>query len=154
MNCRLPWILFVLSLILNVALIGGAVYVKSMAHHYRDNPNAQAEYLADELSLDAGQQAALTELMSKLSAAKDDRQEGRRDSRERFLTMLAQPELTREDIARELEAGSGDWIARFSDKMIEMHAFVQTLSPEQRDELFALAREKRGGINRLFGGKH
>ncbi|MEX1306413.1 MAG: Spy/CpxP family protein refolding chaperone [Rhodovibrionaceae bacterium] len=153
MKRRLPWILFALSLILNVALVGGAVYVKSMAHHYRDHPDARAEYLSDELELDAGQESALMELMQSMSAAKNERQGEREEFRERFLAMLAQPELTRADIARELESGTGDWIARFSDKMMQMHDFVQTLTPEQREELFALAREKRGGISRLFEGK-
>lgn len=153
MKRRLPWILFALSLILNVALIGGAVYVKSMAHHYRDHPDARAEYLSEQLDLDTGQENALIEMMGALAAAEEERQEAREDFRERFLAMLAQPELTRDDIARELESGTEDWIARFSDKMLQMHGFVQTLTPEQREKLFALARERRGGINRLFVGK-
>lgn len=154
MKRRLPWILFILSLILNVALIGGAIYVKSKAEHYRDHPEARAEYLADQLELDQAQHDALLSLTQALDEAKERRESAREDFRERFLALLAQPDLTREDVVLELESGTGDWIQRFTDKMMLIHGFVQKLTPEQREELFGLAREKRGGINRLLGGKH
>lgn len=153
MKRRLPWILFVLSLILNVALIGGAVYVKSVAHHYRDHPEARAEFLADKLDLDDSQTEELRALVEELDEAKEERRDDRDGFRARFMAMLAQPDLTREDVVRELRSGTGDWVDRFADKTMSIHGFVQTLTPEQREELFALAREQRGGIGRLFGGK-
>jgi Spy/CpxP family protein refolding chaperone len=154
MKRRLPWILLTLSLILNAALIGGAVYVKQKAEHYRENPEARAEYLVDRLELDQTQAAALEEMMQNFSEMREQRQEARESFREKFMALLAQPKLTREDVERELRAGTGAWIDRFADKMLEMHAFVSTLTPEQREELFALAREHRGGLRRLFQGGH
>lgn len=153
MKRRLPWILFILSLILNVALIGGAIYVKSKTEHYRAHPEARAEYLADELQLDQSQHDALLSLTETLTEAREQREGQRQDFRERFLALLAQPELTREDVVRELESGTGDWIQRFTDKMMLIHGFVQKLTPEQREELFSLAREERRGISGLFSGK-
>ena len=73
MKRRLPWILFVLSLILNVALIGGAIYVKGKAEHYRDNPEARAEYLVDRLELNDNQRDALTSLMAELEDLREQR---------------------------------------------------------------------------------
>lgn len=154
MKRRLPWILFVLSLILNVALIGGAIYVKTVAHHYRDNPDARAEYLAEELELDQGQEQELIGLIRELDQAKEERRDDRKDFRDRFMAMLAQPDLSREDVIREMESGTGDWLERFADKTLRIHGFVQTLTPEQREELFALARERRGGITRLFSDRN
>lgn len=153
MKRRLPWILFILSLILNVALIGGAIYVKSKAEHYRDHPEARAEYLADQLQLDQAQHDALLSLTETLDEAKERRKDAREDFRERFLALLAQPDLNRGDVVRELESGTGDWVERFTDKMMLIHGFVQELTPEQREELFRLAREERRGISSLFGGK-
>lgn len=153
MKRRLPWILFILSLILNVALIGGAIYVKGKAEHYRDNPEARAEYIVDRLELSDGQRDSLVSLMAKLEELRDQREDARDDFRERFLAMLAQPELTREDVAAELHSGTDDWIDAFAEKTLLMHGFVQELTPEQREALFSMAREKRGGINRLLGGK-
>lgn len=154
MKRRLPWILFVLSMILNVALIGGAIYVKGKAEHYRDNPEARAEYLVDRLELSDGQRDSLASLMRELEELRDQRDDARDDFRERFLAMLAQPQLTREDVTAQLHSGTDDWIDAFAEKTLLMHSFVQDLTPEQREELFSMAREKRGGINRLLGGKH
>lgn len=153
MKRRLPWILFILSMILNVALIGGAVYVKGKAEHFRDNPEARVEYLVERLELADPQREALKALIENLDELRDQREDERDDFRERFLAMLAQPELTRDDVTRELRSGTDGWIAGFTDKTMLMHGFVQQLTPEQREELFSMAREERGGINRLLGGK-
>ena len=153
MKRRLPWILLILSMILNVALVGGAIYVKGKAEHYRDNPEARAEYLVERLQLSNMQRDALLSLMEELEDLRDRRDDDRDDFRERFLAMLAQPELTRDDVVRELRSGTEGWIEGFAEKTMLMHGFVQELTPEQREELFGMAREERGGLNRLLGGK-
>jgi Spy/CpxP family protein refolding chaperone len=150
MRNKLFWILLAASVALNVFFVAGVVY----SEYFAPGPGERAERRIAEI----GERLELTEaqvgeLMALRQRARDRRgatREGRQEMRARFIEELGKPEFDRDEVIRLMEERWRGRQARFADMAAELHAYLATLSPQQRQQFLVMARE-RGFLRGLFG---
>ncbi len=150
MRGKLLWILLAVSLAANVFLVAGALY----SLYGDDTPRARAaaniDTVAERLGLSSEQRDGLLALRDKARKGREGMREGRKQRRAAYLEELGKPSFDREAVLALMEARSAEWRARIVDVAQDLHAYLATLSPEQRESFLAMARE-RGFLRRLFG---
>ncbi len=149
MRAKLPWILLAVSLVAN-AVLAGAVYTLTGAADPAAERAAQVESVIQRLGLSTGQRDGLLALREKARQGRKGSREGHESRRAAFLDKLGKPTFDREGMLVLIEARSAERRARIVDVAQDLHAYLATLSPEQRQEFLAMARE-RGFLRRLFG---
>lgn len=149
MRDKLPWILLAVSLALNLGFAVGAFYYAQMARP-GDQWAVSGESLADRLSLDAEQRAALDAFRERARARRAQRRDERGDWRRALIQELAKPELERAALEETLRRGMDRRRALFEETAVDLHGFIAILSPEQKADFLAMA-EERGFMRTLVG---
>ena len=149
MRAKLPWILLAVSLVAN-AVLAGAVYTLTSAADPAAKRAAHVESVIQRLALSPGQRDGLLALREKARQGRKGSREGRESRRAAFIAELGKPAFDRAGVLALMEARSAKRRARIVDVAQNLHAYLATLSPEQRREFLAMARE-RGFLRRLFG---
>ncbi len=149
MRAKLPWILLAVSLVAN-AVLAGAVYTLTSAPDPAAKRAAHVESVIQRLGLSPEQRDRLLALREKARQGRKGSREGRESRRAAFLAELGKPAFDRERVLALMEARSAERRARIIDVAQDLHAYLATLSPEQRQAFLAMARE-RGFLRRLFG---
>ncbi len=149
MRAKLPWILLAVSLVAN-AVLAGAVYTMTSAADPAAKRAAHVESVIQRLALSPGQRDGLLALREKARQGRKGSRNGHESRRAAFLDELGKPTFDREAVLALMEARSAERRARIVDVAQDLHAYLATLSPEQRQEFLAMARE-RGFLRRLFG---
>ncbi len=150
MRVKLLWILLAVSLTANVFLIAGALYTLYGEDDRRAGHGANVDSVAERLGLGPEQRAGLLALREKARQGHKGSREGRESRRAAFVDELGKPTFDRAGVLALMEARSALRRARIVDVAEDLHAYLATLSPEQRREFLAMARE-RGFLRRLFG---
>lgn len=139
---RLPWVLFSLSLALNLLFLGGA-YWASQKPVLRPGPADQLEWAADRLGLTPGQKDAL----DGFARNTHDRFAQLRHLNEplirRAIEETAKPQLDRFALDRLLGAISANYLRFQGTASLELHDFLAALSPEQRAAAVSVLKERR-----------
>ncbi len=150
MRSKILWVVLAASLAANVFLVAGALY----GLYGGDTPGARAtaniDTVTERLGLSPEQRDGLLALRDKARKGREGKREGREQRRAAFLAELGKPTFDRERVLALMEARSAEWRARIVDVAQGLHAYLATLSPEQRQEFLTMARE-RGFLRRLFG---
>ncbi len=149
MRAKLPWMLLAVSLAAN-AVLAGAVYTLTRAADPAAQRAAHVESVIQRLGLSPEQRDGLLALREKARQRRKGSREGRESRRAAFLAELGKPAFDRERVLALMEARSAERRARIVDVAQDLHAYLATLSPEQRQAFLAMARE-RGFLRRLFG---
>ncbi len=149
MRAKLPWILLAVSLVAN-AVLAGAVYTLTSAADPAAKRAAHVESVIQRLALSPGQRDGLLALREKARQGRKGSRDGHESRRAAFLDELGKPTFDREAVLALMEERSAERRARIVDVAQDLHAYLATLSPEQRREFLAMARE-RGFLRRLFG---
>ena len=149
MRAKLPWVLLAVSLVAN-AVLAGAVYTLTSTTDPAAKRAAQVESVIQRLGLNAEQRDGLLALREKARQGRKGMGQGRESRRAAFLAELGKPAFDRAGVLALMEARSAERRARIVDVARDLHAYLATLSPEQRREFLAMARE-RGFLYRLFG---
>ncbi len=149
MRAKLPWILLAVSLVTN-AVLAGAVYTLTSAADPAAKRAAHVESVIQRLALSPEQRDGLLALREKARQGRKRSREGHKSRRAAFLDELGKPTFDRERVLALMEARSAERRARIVDVAQDLHAYLATLSPEQRQAFLAMARE-RGFLRRLFG---
>ncbi len=149
MRAKLPWILLAVSLVAN-AVLAGAVYTLTSAPDPAAKRAAHVESVIQRLGLSPEQRDRLLALREKARQGRKGSRERRESRRAAFLAELGKPAFDRERVLALMEARSAERRARIIDVAQDLHAYLATLSPEQRQAFLAMARE-RGFLRRLFG---
>ena len=149
MRAKLPWILLAVSLVAN-AVLAGAVYTLTSAADPAAERAAQVESVIQRLGLSPEQRDGLLALREKARQGRKGSREGRESRRAAFIAELGKPAFDRAGVLALMEARSAKRRERIGDVAQNLHAYLATLSPEQRQEFLAMARE-RGFLRRLFG---
>ena len=157
MRAKLPWILLAVSLLGN-AVLAGAVYTLTREEDPAARQAAHLDSVAERLNLTPEQRDGLIALREKAQARREAQRAARKQTREgrrgAFLAELAKPEFDRARIVALMEERGGQRRAHFADLAAGLHAYLATLSPPQREQFLAMARE-RGFLRGLFGrGRH
>ena len=150
MRVKLLWILLAVSLTANVFLVAGALYTLYGEDDWRAEPSAHIDSVAERLGLSPEQRDGLLALREKARQGRKGSREGRESRRAAFIAELGKPAFDRAGVLALMEARSAKRRARIVDVAQNLHAYLATLSPEQRREFLAMARE-RGFLRRLFG---
>lgn len=130
MKSRLPWILFFISLAVNISVAVGFIYMHKMG----DRPMGKeiAQELIEELKLDESQQAALATLQEKGAARSEDWQARREEWNILVLQVLEvevyDPEVLRTALIERSQPIRDTMIQSMSD----VHEFLKVLNAEQR----------------------
>ncbi len=149
MRAKLPWVLLAVSLVAN-AVLAGAVYTMTSAADPAAKRAAHVESVIQRLALSPGQRDGLLALREKARQGRKGSRDGHESRRAAFLDELGKPTFDREAVLALMEERSAERRARIVDVAEDLHAYLATLSPEQRQEFLAMARE-RGFLRRLFG---
>ncbi len=150
MRVKLLWILLAVSLTANVFLVAGALYTLYGEDNWRTGPGAHIDSVAERLGLSPEQRDGLLALRETARQGRKGSREGRESRRAAFLDELGKPTFDRERVLALMEARSAQRRARIVNVAQNLHAYLATLSPEQRREFLAMARE-HGFLRRLFG---
>ncbi len=150
MRGKLLWILLAVSLAANVFLVAGALYSLYGGGTPGARATANIDTVAERLGLSSEQRDGLLGLRDKARKGREGMRAGRAQRRAAFLDELGKPSFDRERVLALMEARSAGRRARFADLAQDLHAYLATLSPEQREAFLAMARE-RGFLRRLFG---
>jgi len=137
MRLRLPWILLAVSVVANLFFVAGVGYTRYGTGD--DDAIAQA---TKQLNLSSAQQQGLLALREGVAARRETMSGPGGGLRDAMLAEIGKPTFDRERVA----ALVADWSAQrrtyFVDVAQDLHGYVATLTPEQRDKFLVLARDR------------
>jgi Spy/CpxP family protein refolding chaperone len=146
MRGKLPWLLLAVSIVANVFFAGGALYTLS------SRGESAIELAVRELDLTPAQQDGLRALREGIAARRAARAGPRVGLRQALLAEVGSPTFDRDRVAALVDEWSSQRGAYFVDVAQDLHAYVATLTPEQRERFLKLAQE-RSFLRRLLRGK-
>ena len=152
MKPRLPWILFAISLALNLFFGAGVIYSKLEADRRNMAPEERIAELAEQLQLSEAQQADLLALGEKSRERRQGQRGLWRERRQSLLAELAKPELDRVHLAELMRQGRDRRSSSYEELMVDLHGYLATLSDEQRAAFLEMAQDRRF-LRGLFGWK-
>lgn len=151
MRARLPWILLAISLVLNVAIVGGLLYGWQGDRHGRGPERAVAQ-LSEQLDLTADQQQQLRAMLEGVMERKRARREAPPSpQRQALVDLLAEESFAEAETQRLLDEISTERNLVWVEVSRDMHAFVSALDQEQKAAFLSMAKE-RGFFRDLFRG--
>ncbi len=150
MRGKLLWTLLAVSLAANVFLVAGAFYGLYGADTPGARLTANIDAVTERLGLSSEQRDGLVDLRKRVKGRRQAMRELRSERRGAFLDELAKPAFDRDRLLVLIDARAAERREFFVNMAAELHAYLATLSPEQRDEFLAMARE-RGFLRGLFG---
>ena len=152
MNRRLLWIALAVSLALNLSFVGVWGYSAVTANETIDQGNELIDQVADHLLLSAEQRDGLIVVRRNARERWRTLSSGGNALRQAVINGLADP-VYDEDAMRDVVSGRlGQRAAVIAAIMGDLHAYVATLSPDQRDAFIGLAGQ-RGFLRGLFGAR-
>ena len=154
MRHKLPWILFAGSLLLNGVFLGGVLFGwAGLKSDLLDGRRPMAE-MAEQLSLTPRQIDGLKALRDDIGARGGAFRQARQSLRAAVLAEMRQPEFDREAVLAVMGENAAERHAFFADVAGDLHGYLQSLEPDQRERFLELA-EERGFMRRLiFGNRH
>lgn len=146
---RLPWLLFVLSLVVNLAFVAGVGYTVYEERRAAGSPEARADIVAERLGLNAAQTEALVYLRERAAVRWPGLREAGQESRDAILARAAEPQFDRDEVMALLEARDTERRAYYAEYAEDLHGFLVTLTPEQRSQFLEMAQE-RGFLRQVY----
>ncbi len=144
-KAKLPWILLAVSLALNLFFAGGVIYMRMTG------PSDQrVEAVAERLGLSADRRAGLEAFRARVRVRMTSLREKRQAGRAEMLAELGRAELDRARLGELMNQGMAARGELFEELLVELHAYLGTLSDEQRRSFLKMA-EERGFLRGLFG---
>ena len=150
MRRNLPWILLAVSLALNLGLAAGALHFEAEAERLGASAEARFETITARLELTAVQREALLALRAMIEDRRGSMGGTRDQRRAALMAELAKPELDRAHLREVMDDSQDQRRAFFEGLMVDLHGFLATLTPEQRENFLAMA-EDRHFLRGLFG---
>ena len=153
MRARLPWILLAISLVLNVAIIGGLLY-GWQGDRFKRGPDRVVAQLSEQLDLTADQQQQLRTMIEDVI----ERRRARRDApsspeREALVELLLVEDFAEAETQRLLNEMSAERNLMWVEVTRDMHGFVSTLDSEQKAAFERIAKD-RGFFRKLYRSSH
>lgn len=153
MRERLPWVLFVASLLLNAVFLAGAVFGwTTLKSTFLPGQSGVAQ-VTRELSLTPEQVAGLEAFRQDIKAKRGQAWQSRGGLRSALLAELRKDAFDRPGVEAMMAERSVQRRGFFADIAEELHGYLQSLSPTQRARFFELAAERGFMRNLLFDGE-
>ena len=152
MRTKLLWIVLAVSLTANVFLVAGALYTLYGKERWHAKSYANVETIGDRLELteEAAPRPFRPARASPRAPARMRERRGER--RAAFLAELAKPTFDRDRMLALIDERAVKRRERFANMAGDLHTYMATLTPPQREQFLAMARE-RGFLRSLFGWK-
>ena len=156
MSARLLWIVLAVSLALNLSFVGAwgysALIAKDSLGEALGRGGDPVAALADQLVLSPEQRDGLVALREK-ARERWKGQAGQGGSlRETLAASLAAPSFDRQAMEGMVSERMARRAGVVAESMAELHAYLQTLSDDQRQAFLEMAKQ-RGFLRSLFGRK-
>ncbi len=152
MKNRLPWFLFAVSLTANVFFAAGVGYTVYQDRRAADSPEARVDMVAERLGLDEAQHEALSLLRERSAMRRPGLRQADAPVRAAVLKQVAQPQFDRDLVMSLLVERDEERRPYFAEYAEDLHGFLITLTPEQREKFLDMAREP-GFLRRVYRGK-
>jgi hypothetical protein len=150
MRARLPWILFFVSLALNISIVAGVLYVGHDKLFGEKRGLALVDEVADELSLSEAQEAQLRQLRQDLVAESEKLEQETGSFSETILTALS-AETYNADAVRWFMIERGQPMREYLVSSLERtHAFLWSLDARQRQLFLDRVADDRQFLRKLF----
>lgn len=146
MHSKLPWILLTVSVVANIFFAAGAVYTV-----YARGDRA-IERSVEKLNLTPAQEQALTALRDGVAARRETMSGAQGGLREAMLAEIGSPTFNRDKVTALVEEWSVHRRAYFVAMAEDLHGYVATLTPEQRETFLEMARDRKF-LRRFLRGK-
>lgn len=148
---RLPWFLFAVSLAANVFFAAGVGYTVYKERMVAESPEARVDVAAERLGLTAEQHEALSLLRERSAMRLPGLRESDKPLRAAILEQLSQPNFDSAMITKLLVARDEERRPYLAEYAEDLHGFLITLTPEQR-EVFRDMAQERGFLRGVFRG--
>ena len=149
MRARLPWILLAISLVLNVAIVGGLLY-GWQGDRFKRGPDRVVAQLSEQLDLSADQQQQLQTMIDGVIERRRARNGAPASpQREALIELLLVEDFAEAEAQRLLNEMSAERNLMWVEVTRDMHGFVSALDPEQQAKFESMAKE-RGFFRSLF----
>ena len=152
MKSRLPWFLFAVSLAANVFFGAGVAYTVYQERRVSQSPEARVDMVAERLGLDEAQHEALGLLRERAEMRLPGLRQADLPVRAEILKQLAQPSFDRPLIMDMLETRDEERRPYFAEYAEDLHGFLVTLRPEQRESFLGMARDP-SFLRRVYGAR-
>lgn len=151
MRAKLPWILFAISLILNLCVVAGYFYFSHDHPRWQESGSGgNAMFAASKLKLDDEQKVKLDAMRQALRKNYQDNLSGVRPLRRDLLKELNQPQPDFTKIDKLIDDMSLLQATAFKASARAIAEFQAALRPDQRTEFRRLIRE-RAADRMMFG---
>ena len=140
---RLPWILLILSVALNLCFIGGALWARHEAWHARLTPAERFETVAGELSLTPDERTAFDHFIRTLRMRMRHMRESNEPLIAEIWSELAKPTPDDAAIDRNIDEAAANRHAFQVETSHALRAFLAALSPEHRSRFIELAKNRQ-----------
>lgn len=149
MSPKLLASLLAVSLALNLFAVGGVAY-SNFSEAAGDDPDAGVESVSAIMSLTEAETQRLYGVRDAAWTLRSEKRPEAENLRGELISLLVQPDFDK-------TRAEALWVQRNALRqqrvvatMTEMHGFLATLTPEQRAQFTAMAKE-RGFLRKLFG---
>lgn len=150
MRARLPWILFFVSLALNISIVAGVLYVGHDKLFGEKRGLALVEEVADELNLSEAQEAQLRQLRQELVAESEKLEQETGSFSETILTALSD-ETYNADAVRWFMIERGQPMREYFVGFLgRTHGFIWSLDAGQRQRFLDRVADDRQFLRKLF----
>ena len=153
MRAKLLWILLAASLLLNAFFAGGYVYSKTTAERLRDRPAARFDMVAEELDLSQSEREQLRTLRQAVGAERAQMREQGQPLRQALIAEMSEPTLDEGRVDELLRERSKLFVIFLGGVMSEIHAFLDGLEPEKKQEFLAMMEQEHRFLWRLLGDR-
>lgn len=143
MRRRLPWLLLILSLALNVFVVAGVIYSGNLLGGDRKVRSDQLNTVVQRLDLNSEQTGRLVDLRDRTIARRTELRANRGGYREALIGALGAPAYDRSAFLAQLSERSMVRHEFFADTMADLHGYLAGLSPTQKTAFLELAKERK-----------
>lgn len=150
MRTKILWLALVVSLGANVFFIAGALYSLQTGPDGAGTAEQRIDSAAEQLKLSAEQRQGLLDLRVRSQERRTAMSGDRDERRGAFLAELAKPDFDRDAMLARIDERAAQRRAFFAGMTEDLHGYLATLSPEQRQAFLDMARE-RGFLRGILG---
>jgi Spy/CpxP family protein refolding chaperone len=133
MRSKLPWILFALSLALNIFAVGGFIYAKTQREQGWERRSSMAA-AAEDIKLNDAQKVALEKMRTDIRRSSEEVRNEMRPLRRELLEEVGKPQPDFAALDRRIDLLGDIQSKRYKATVRAVHEFQQTLTPEQREQ--------------------
>lgn len=151
MSDRALKFLLAVSLAVNVFVVAGVAYTVYKEQYATASPEARVDLVADELGLSADQREALALLRERAAIRRSAMKESLAPAQAAVLQQVSQTDFDRERVKTLIADWNAERQLYYLTFAEDLHDFLSTLTPEQRQSFLAMAREHRF-MRQIFRG--